>query len=92
MCIFQAMISFVGTEALAVLTGEHTTVFVFTCGLDLLIEQLKNLCIEIRKPSSRLFIVATCYRPPNSTVDKLDLFETVTQLMLKIWNTIFWEI
>lgn len=86
------MISFVGTEALAVLKGEHTTGFVFTSGLDLLIDQLKTLCIEIRKPSSRPFIVATCYRPPNSTVDELDLFETVTQLMLRLWNTLFWKI
>jgi hypothetical protein len=31
---------------------------------DLSIDQLENLCIEIRKPRSKPFLVATWYRPP----------------------------
>ena len=33
---------------------------------DLNIDELENLCIEIHKPNSRLFIVVIWYRPPNS--------------------------
>ena len=44
---------------------------------DLSHDELENLCIEIRKPNSRPFLVATTwYRPPDSTVDKFDFFET----------------
>ena len=43
---------------------------------DLSVDQLENLCIEICKPSSKPFLVGTWYRPPNSTVDKFDLFES----------------
>ena len=43
---------------------------------DLSHDELENLCIEIRKPNSRPFLVATTwYRPPDSTVDKFDFFE-----------------
>ena len=31
---------------------------------DLSIQQLENLCIEIRKPRSKPFLVVTWYRPP----------------------------
>lgn len=30
---------------------------------------LENLCIEIRKPNSRPFLIATWYRPPCSSID-----------------------
>ena len=33
---------------------------------DLNIDELENLCIEIRKLNSKLFIVVNWYRPPNS--------------------------
>ena len=48
----------------------------FSPRLDLSIDHLENLCIEIRKPSSKPFVIATWYRPPNSTVDKFHLFES----------------
>ena len=36
---------------------------------DLKITDIENICIEIRKPRSKPFIVATWYRPPNSLVE-----------------------
>ena len=44
---------------------------------DLCIDQLENLCIEIRKPRSKPFLVITWYRPPDSTVDKFNAFESL---------------
>ena len=44
---------------------------------DLSIDQIENLCIEIRKPSSKPFLVTTWYRPPDSAVDKFQYFETL---------------
>ena len=44
---------------------------------DLSLDQLENLCIEVRKPNSKPFIVATWYRPPDSTVEKFSFFETL---------------
>ena len=45
---------------------------------DLSHDELENLCIEIRKPNSRPFLVATTwYRPPDSTVDKFDFFRNI---------------
>ena len=44
---------------------------------DMSIDQLENLCIEIRKPNSKPFLVGTWYRPPNSTVEKFDLLGDV---------------
>ena len=32
---------------------------------DLSIDQLENLCIEVRKPNSKPFLVTTWYRPPD---------------------------
>ncbi|XP_073245687.1 uncharacterized protein [Porites lutea] len=36
---------------------------------DLNAPSLENLCIEIRKPNSRPFLIATWYRPPCSSID-----------------------
>jgi hypothetical protein len=47
----------------------------FTPRLDLSSHQLENLCIEIRKPSSKPFIVSTWYRP-DLTNDKFSYFES----------------
>ena len=44
---------------------------------DLSMDQLENLCIEIRKPRSKPFLVATWYRPPDSLIDKFSYFETL---------------
>ena len=42
---------------------------------DLNVRDMENLCIEIHKPRSKSFLVASWYRPPDSSVDKFDLFE-----------------
>ena len=44
---------------------------------DLSIEVLENLCIEVRKPRSKPFLIATWYRPPDSVVEKFNFFETL---------------
>jgi hypothetical protein len=48
----------------------------FSPRLDLSSHQLENLSIEIRKPSSKPFIVSTWYRPPDLTNDKFSYFES----------------
>ena len=47
----------------------------FSVRNDLCMGSLANLCIEIRKPRSKSFIVATWYRPPNSLVSIFSPFE-----------------
>ena len=47
----------------------------FSVRNDLCMGSLENLCIEIRKPRSKSFIVATWYRPPNSLVSIFSPFE-----------------
>ena len=49
----------------------------FSLCTDLSIDQLENLCIEVRKPNSKPFLVTTWYRPPDSIVDKFNFFETL---------------
>ena len=44
---------------------------------DLKITDIENICIEIRNPRSKPFIVATWYRPPNSLVEIFSPFETL---------------
>ena len=44
---------------------------------DLSIHQLENLCIEIRKPRSKPFLVVTWYRPPDSSVEIFSYFESL---------------
>ena len=46
----------------------------FSLRTDLSIDQLENLCIEVRKPNSKPFLVTTWYRPPDSIVDKFNFF------------------
>ena len=48
---------------------------------DMSIDDLENLCIQIQKPNSKPFLVATWYRPPNSSVDKFDYFETFIDML-----------
>ena len=43
---------------------------------NLFIDQLENLCIEIRKLRSKPFLVATWCRSPDSLIDKFSYFET----------------
>ncbi len=56
---------------------------------DMSIDDLENLCIQIQKPNSKPFLVATWYRPSNSNVDKFNYFETFID-MLKMSSTIYW--
>ena len=44
---------------------------------DLSIHQLENLCIEIRKPRSKPFLVVTWYRLPDSSVEIFTYFESL---------------
>lgn len=44
---------------------------------DLNIDQLENLCIEIRKLRSRPFLVVTWYRPPNAAIEIFTYFESL---------------
>ena len=44
-------------------------------------DDLENLCIQIQKPNSKRFLVATWYRPPNSNVDKFDYFEIFIDML-----------
>ncbi|CAH3043791.1 unnamed protein product [Porites lobata] len=41
---------------------------IFSVRNDLNIADLQNVCIEVRKPQSKLLIVVNWYRPPNSPV------------------------
>ena len=49
----------------------------FTIRNDLNMDILENLCLEIRKPRSKLFVVATWYRPPDSPISIFSPFETL---------------
>jgi hypothetical protein len=42
---------------------------------DLISSKLEVVCIEIIKPHSRPFLVATVYRPPNASSEFFDYFE-----------------
>ena len=44
---------------------------------DLVFDQLESLTIEISKPGSKSFIVATWYRPPNSPFELFSNFESL---------------
>jgi hypothetical protein len=48
---------------------------------DLNFKDLENLCIEIRKPDSKPFLVVRWYRPPVSSVDKFNCFEALVGKM-----------
>ena len=70
---------FVGTEKQ---TEDLVEVFAFTLALTsitlyLSINQLENLCIEIRKPRSKPFLAATWYRPPDASVELFTYFESL---------------
>ena len=60
---------------------------------DLNVRDLENLCIKIHKPRSKPFLVASWYRPPETSVDKFDLLRgLLVGCMLKILSIIFWGI
>ena len=43
------------------------------------VPNLENLCIEIRKPNSKPFLIATWYRPPYSSIDLFLYYESFLQ-------------
>ena len=49
----------------------------FTIRNDLNMDTLENLCLEIQKPRSKPFVVATWYRPPDSSIGIFSPFETL---------------
>ena len=49
----------------------------YSPSLDLSIDQIENLCIEIRKPKCKSFLVATWYSPPDSLISTFSYFETL---------------
>ena len=48
----------------------------FAVRSDLNVFNLENLCIEIRKPNSKPFLIATWYRPPCSSIDLFLYYES----------------
>ena len=48
---------------------------------DMSIDDIENLCIQIQKPNSKPFLVATWYRPPNSNVEEFKYFETFIDMI-----------
>ena len=48
---------------------------------DLVIDTLELLCIEVRKQKSKPFLIATWYRPPNSSNDLFQKFEHFLKLV-----------
>ena len=61
---------------------------------DLNFKDLENLCIEIRKPRSKPFLVASWYRPPDSLVliNSIALRRLSVRWMLRAWSIILWVI
>ena len=53
----------------------------FSVRTDLNFDELENLCIEIRKPNSKPFIVVNWYRPPNSP---MGLFSHLENLIARL--------
>ena len=48
---------------------------------DLLVQDLEKICVEIKKPKSKLFLISTWYRPPNSPIELFEKFENNLHLM-----------
>ena len=48
---------------------------------DLIPSELEAVCVEINKPHSQPFLVATIYRPPNSTHDFFESFEKFIRMI-----------
>ena len=55
--------------------GGGVCFFNYVVREDLVSDQLENLSIEIIKPRSKPFIVATWYRPPNSSFELFPTFK-----------------
>ena len=44
-------------------------------GLILVPDTLESVCIEIKKPKAKPILLTTVYRPPDSTVEIMDVLE-----------------
>ena len=48
---------------------------------DLAVENIELICIEVKKPKSKPLLIATLYRPPNSSIELFSDFEKFLQLV-----------
>ena len=48
---------------------------------DLAVENIELICIEVKKPKSKPLLIATWYRPPNSSIEFFSDFEKFLQLV-----------
>ena len=48
---------------------------------DLAVENIELICIEVKKPKSKPLLIATWYRPPNSSIELFSDFEKFLQLV-----------
>ena len=48
---------------------------------DLAVENVELICIEVKKPKSKPLLIATWYRPPNSSIELFSDFEKFLQLV-----------
>ena len=53
-----------------------TSINFVVCSKDLNEPNLENLCIEIRKPNSKPFLIVTWYRSPCSSIDLFPYYES----------------
>ena len=44
----------------------------FSVRKDLIFERLEMVCIEVRRPYNKSFLISTWHRPPNPNLDLLD--------------------
>ena len=56
----------------------------FTERNDLVVDSLEIICVEIKKPYNKSFLVCAWYRPPNSNTNLLDDFFFFTNVFLQI--------
>ena len=53
----------------------------YTIRKDLFPDNLELICVEIKKPKSKPFLITTWYRPPNSSVELFSEFENFLKLL-----------
>ena len=56
-----------------------TSITLFVVCSNLNVPTLENLCIKIRKPNSKPFLIATWYSPPCSSVDLFLYYESILE-------------
>ena len=48
---------------------------------DVAVENIELICLEVKKPKSKPLLIATWYRPPNSSIELFSDFEKFLQLL-----------